>query len=221
MFFGAMDRKISKNQMKLGSNVVMTYTVPLKGILTNINMGYYVSILLVIEELKVKQMSNIIVTLIEMFQCGLLDKEPQDKVVRILTWDYFVPSLLANPYYKDLIKRAFGDDIFKPLSRFLFRPIPKIQAIIDNFKRDNFGKYTLGLQIRKIGINKLNDTQEDLFWECAINTTLDNADHYNIKWFLATDNPQTRDRAVREFGDKVVFYDVPIQRNTTDGVIGK
>ncbi len=44
-------------------------------------------------------------------------------------------------------------------------------SAVQQFKRDNFGDYTLGLQIRKVGINKLNDTQEDIFWDCALNAT--------------------------------------------------
>lgn len=101
------------------------------------------------------------------------------------------------------------------------RPTKKIQSVIDTFKRRNFGEYTLGLQIRKVGINKLNETQEDIFWNCAIQTTKDNADlRESVKWYLATDNYNTRQRAKEDFGDRIVTFDAPIQRNTTEGVVG-
>jgi hypothetical protein len=173
----------------------------------------------------------------EIFQCGLFAQEPSDQVVRIMTWEYFVPQMELNPYYRHLIRRVFQQDsgaaggnegivdVFTPLCRFLLRPVSEVRSRINKFKRDHFGDFTLGLQIRRVGINKLNETQEDIFWNCAVQTT---ADHIlesakkksaTVKWFLATDSPETRQRALEQFGDRVVINDAPISRNNSEGIV--
>ena len=53
----------------------------------------------------------------------------------------------------------FGDDMFGPLTRFLFRPTDEIQSIVDNFKREHFANYTvIGHQVRSLGMYELNTT---------------------------------------------------------------
>ena len=49
----------------------------------------------------------------EHFACDYYEEEPEQQVMRILTWDYFVPSMVLNPHYKDVVQRTFGDDIFR------------------------------------------------------------------------------------------------------------
>jgi hypothetical protein len=116
-----------------------------------------------------------------------------------------------------------GTDVFTPLARFLIRPIPSIQEKFNQFKLKHFGKYTLGLQIRRIGINKLSKEQEDIFLQCAASTQIEEAStlpEEDIKWFLATDNYETRNRTVREYGSKMAIRNVPIGRGDFEGVEG-
>jgi hypothetical protein len=94
--------------------------------------------------------------------------------------------------------------------------VDDIQSEIDKFKQENFGKFTLGLQIRRVGGSKLNDTQEDILWNCA--SEMSTIHHNDVVWFLATDNEATRQRALSEFGSKVKFYNKTISRADTEGI---
>lgn len=93
--------------------------------------------------------------------------------------------MAIHPLYRDFVKTYFGSDVFGPLSRFLFRPVPEIQTEIDSFIKDHFGKYTIGVQIRRVGGSKLNETQEDKIWQCAEEASL--VHHNRTVYFLTTD----------------------------------
>lgn len=86
----------------------------------------------------------------------------------------------------------FGNDVFGPLSRFLLRPAKDIQEEIDSFKEKYFNQSVVGLQIRRVGAQKLNDLQEEILWECA-----ENISSPDVKWFLATDNYATREYGIQ------------------------
>lgn len=160
----------------------------------------------------------------EMIQCRDFEYN-QAELVILHGWDYFVPNLALNPFYRDRIERLFPDgDIFKPLARFLLRPVASIQKTIDDFKSQHFGNYTVGLQIRQVGINKLNVTQERLFWEAALVSMQEKmlslgTVRLNVKWFLATDTLQVRKSALDRFPNWIVFRDVRIARDDPQSVI--
>lgn len=158
------------------------------------------------------------------FQCSNFDQHFTSSVIYFKTWDYFVPHILLNPFYRAemmLIFEENGTDVFHPLSNFLLRPIPSIQTRIDSFKKLYFGNYTLGLQIRRVGINKLNSTQEDLFIHCAaqVEESMEFLPSFKVRWFLATDNYKTRKRLKSMFGEKLIFQEAVIARNDTESVI--
>jgi hypothetical protein len=118
-----------------------------------------------------------------------------------------------------MLERIFErGDVFTPLARFLFRPLPSIRQRIQQFKEDNFGDYTIGLQIRRIGINKLNQSQEELFWEKAKELSAEK-EGKRVKWFLATDHYDTRRRAMNYYSNRIIFQNASIARNSEQTII--
>eukprot|EP01119_Soliformovum_irregulare_P004165 TRINITY_DN15180_c0_g1_i1.p1 TRINITY_DN15180_c0_g1~~TRINITY_DN15180_c0_g1_i1.p1 ORF type:complete len:457 (+),score=77.24 TRINITY_DN15180_c0_g1_i1:1-1371(+) len=160
----------------------------------------------------------------EMFQCQDFESSPEP-LIRMRGWDYFVPNMALNPFYRDRLTRIFKHgDIFRPLARFLIRPLPSIQHQIDKFIADQFGDHTIGLQIREIGINKLNVTQERLFWEAALVSMQERmlqskTTNIRFKWFLATDTVSLRNTSFSLFPNWITFRDVRIARDDPQSVI--
>ncbi|BDA51568.1 probable galactoside 2-alpha-L-fucosyltransferase [Coccomyxa sp. Obi] len=63
--------------------------------------------------------------------------------------DYLVPLLLSNPHYQGFFDEYFPlREVFHPLSRLLFRLHSRTEAAAQQFRKANFGPFTVGLQIR-------------------------------------------------------------------------
>lgn len=152
----------------------------------------------------------------EVFPCYDYNMYFPEDIVSIRADNYFAFIISLSPFYRDFVNDIFGSDIFGTISRFLFRPVPVIQKEIDNFKKQYFGKFTLGLHVRNIGGSKLNANQTNLLWQCAQN--IRSPKEEGVVWFLSTDNEQTRISAKSLFKDKVVFYNVPISRADPNGL---
>lgn len=98
-------------------------------------------------------------------------------------------------------------DIYKKQLRKL-KPIPKINKKIISFTEKNNINERIGLHIRKTdnGVgnkNKKYRTNEDWYFN-MIDTELDNNDQ--SKFFLATDNPESRLKIMERYGDKVISF---------------
>jgi hypothetical protein len=68
------------------------------------------------------------------------------RVVRILTWDYFMPALQLNPYYSSLLQtleRHSSQSLFSILARTLLRPTTQIQSTIDSFVDNKFQRFDI------------------------------------------------------------------------------
>jgi hypothetical protein len=65
---------------------------------------------------------------------------------------YFAPSILRNPHYREKLKDIFGDDPFGPVSRFLLTPSAGTSKLADNFRRSHLDdKFVVGMHIRVSG----------------------------------------------------------------------
>lgn len=59
--------------------------------------------------------------------------------------------LVANLHYARFFEMHFPTrEVFYPLSQFLFSLSPAVQKTVDNFQKERFGTFTIGLQIRKL-----------------------------------------------------------------------
>ena len=134
-------------------------------------------------------------------------KSNQIEIKLFRTFDtpwHFWNTIIKNDY--DLAWENFYD-IYKKQLRKL-KPIPKINKKIISFAEKNNINERIGLHIRKTdnGVsnkNKKYRTNEDWYFN-MIDMELDNNDQ--SKFFLATDNPESRLKIMERYGDKVISY---------------
>jgi hypothetical protein len=138
-------------------------------------------------------------------------------VINIHTDEYYAP-MFEHGYYRDTLREVFGDrEMFTQLAPFLFRMREEIQRDMEQFERENFGEEgcALGLQVRQDGIAGVNGTKDGLttkavHWSCGQQVLEDRSD-LTGKIFLAADVQKIRDEANEMFGDRIVFYPVPVR----------
>eukprot|EP00297_Palpitomonas_bilix_P009019 CAMPEP_0113895226 /NCGR_PEP_ID=MMETSP0780_2-20120614/17226_1 /TAXON_ID=652834 /ORGANISM="Palpitomonas bilix" /LENGTH=529 /DNA_ID=CAMNT_0000885995 /DNA_START=201 /DNA_END=1790 /DNA_ORIENTATION=- /assembly_acc=CAM_ASM_000599 len=154
------------------------------------------------------------------FYCKNLKNEFKEDMLRIKSWDFFGPGIVTNPNHAQAIREAFGEDWYGTISRWLIRPIPSLREEIRKFVRDNFdGRYVVGLQIRKVGMNKLSEDQVKRFFSCAEATRImANEPSDNTFYFIAADNAQTREAAKKKYGAKAIQLGSKVDRASTRGV---
>eukprot|EP00756_Hemistasia_phaeocysticola_P000008 Hpha_TRINITY_DN10008_c0_g1::TRINITY_DN10008_c0_g1_i2::g.84018::m.84018/K13681/FUT; xyloglucan fucosyltransferase len=76
---------------------------------------------------------------------------PSPRQITLSMNQYSAPYLLWNPHYRPALQAIFGNDLdlFTPVARFLFRPVPELQKLRDEYMAQNFkGKRVAGLQVR-------------------------------------------------------------------------
>uniref|UniRef100_A0A7S1IHW2 Uncharacterized protein n=1 Tax=Eutreptiella gymnastica TaxID=73025 RepID=A0A7S1IHW2_9EUGL len=137
--------------------------------------------------------------------------------ISIRTNQYMVPYMFYNPHYHDDLVDIFGDDIFHPITRMLFRPIQELIQARDAFVAQHFANsYVVGLQIRSghdFTSNFMDERAFRLYGDCAVNSTPVER-RKDLKYFVATDTPQGRKAARQYLGDQVFFYkDFQISNN--------
>eukprot|EP00003_Mantamonas_plastica_P019359 TRINITY_DN316_c0_g2_i2.p2 TRINITY_DN316_c0_g2~~TRINITY_DN316_c0_g2_i2.p2 ORF type:complete len:253 (-),score=91.46 TRINITY_DN316_c0_g2_i2:935-1693(-) len=133
------------------------------------------------------------------------------------------PLVTNNPRYRDNLKKVFGDDVYGPLARFIMKPSKRAKEIVDSFKAQHFGKFTIGLQMR-IDVHNMGGQDaideakkwEKLYFGCATQIQEeDNLPPEDTKFFVAADNVGTRDRAIEKYGrDKVIFVEDSFKSQT-------
>lgn len=108
--------------------------------------------------------------------------EMEEKIIFIETDEYYLPLMLHNPFYKDILRNSFKNDIFGILLRFLLKPNLEILKMMDNFQCD------LGLQMRTKGLNGPRDLNYflNLFNNCSMNFKRDNV-------YIASDSDEMID----------------------------
>lgn len=151
--------------------------------------------------------------LLDPFLCANVSEYYQSvPVINLHTDEYYTP-MFEHGYYHDALREVFGDkEIFTEVAPFLFRVREEIQVKMDKFAQDEFGDAgcALGLQVRQDGIGGVNGTKA-VHWSCGQELLNERADLSGGKIFLASDVQVTRDEAKELFGDRVVFYPVPVR----------
>lgn len=138
-------------------------------------------------------------------------------VLHVHTDEYYAP-LFEHGHYRDTLQELFGDrEPFTHVAPFLFRVRADIQRELEQFERENFGEEgcALGLQVRQDGIAGVNGTKDGLttkavHWACG-QQVLDARADLTGKIFLAADVQRIRDEAHERFGERIVFYPVPVR----------
>ena len=125
--------------------------------------------------------------------------------------------LAHNKYFRQKICKLIGADIFGTLFRKLLKPKREIMKQIELFKSQfQRSDRVIGLQIRKMEGNSIDDNQLDVFLRCA--KTLSNGAK-DPKYFISTDNIQTKSHAMNLLGqNQVIIHDDEVNRDTVNGM---
>ena len=135
---------------------------------------------------------------------------------------YFAPSILRNPHYREKLKDIFGDDYFGPVSRFLLAPSAGTSKLADDFRRTHMdGKFVVGMHIRVSGgWGLVGDPDEwmELFAKAAraANTKDTNPKQRQVVWFIAVD----QDPKKKEFMAKYT-HEPGVVVVSTESVFGR
>jgi hypothetical protein len=65
-----------------------------------------------------------------------------------VTYDWYAPNVLVNPYHGEDIWEILPINYYQILFNYVFRLEASAQKIVDDFKRDHFGEFTIGIQVR-------------------------------------------------------------------------
>ncbi|KAG2377601.1 hypothetical protein C9374_009117 [Naegleria lovaniensis] len=153
-------------------------------------------------------------------------------IIEITSNQYFLPLLYQfNPYHSALLHLMFRDaDMFGPLSRFLYHPLPSIQQKIDKYleehdiyssphlleNRRQGNTVMYGIQIRRNENEKQMDwfreKHEKYFWQACRQELLSKHNqlfpNQDYKIMVISDNITVVDHAKMEFGhDKILHYE--------------
>lgn len=98
----------------------------------------------------------------------------------------------------------------------IFKPIDEIEKIINDNKR-RFGKYTVGVHIRRTdNINSIKNSKIELFYEKIDSLFMENPD---AKVFLCTDDVKTKEEIITKWGsEKIITYNSTLSRNSYKGI---
>lgn len=127
----------------------------------------------------------------ETFFCGDLQAiYGSHAVIGMNINQYFAPSILRNPHYKEKLQDIFGDDYFGPASRFLLTPSASTSKLVDDFRREHMdGKFVVGMHIRTAGSWGLIGDWMEVFANAgrAANNKDTNGKQRPVVWFIAVD----------------------------------
>ena len=84
------------------------------------------------------QVSNRFPDVMEKIMCEDLHEALPMKVISMKAWDTYVPLLMLNPHYKDIVLNTFGMSPFRPLSNFVLRPVESIEQSAAQFAKQHF-----------------------------------------------------------------------------------
>ena len=137
---------------------------------------------------------------------------------------YFAPSILRNPHYREKLKDIFGDDYFGPVSRFLLTPSASTSKLADDFRRAHLdGKFVVGMHIRVAngrdwGLVGNPDEWMELFARAAraANTRETNPKQRQVVWFLAVDQDPKKKEFMAKYASEPGVVIV-----STDSVFGR
>lgn len=99
----------------------------------------------------------------------------------------------------------------------LFKPVSSILDVIKSVT-DHYSDNTIGLHIRRTdNVQAIAHNDISSFEDC-INKELESVS--NTKFYLATDDIEVKKYLKEKYGDAIISLDLPLNRNTLDGMKG-
>lgn len=152
--------------------------------------------------------------------CKNLSKYYTGDAVTVRTNQFLGPYMYHNPHYETaLLELANGVDVFHLVATFLFRAKKELLQERDQFIKQHFSGWVVGLQVRTghdFTDNFMKDEDWNLYKSCALQTA---PDPQNVKFFVATDTQKGRDVALRLFGsNNTLFFGKFLLSNHPRGV---
>ena len=143
--------------------------------------------------------------------------DANEQLIIIKSTQWFAPVLAHNQHFRSQVCSMIGHDIFGTLFNKLFKPSDDILSKINSLKKEFLkSDKVIGLQIRKIEGNSIDDSQFDVFLRCAKSLSIGAK---NPKYFISTDNINTKVYASKLLGQsQVIMHNDSIDRGTTDGI---
>eukprot|EP01116_Phalansterium_solitarium_P019912 TRINITY_DN5728_c0_g3_i1.p1 TRINITY_DN5728_c0_g3~~TRINITY_DN5728_c0_g3_i1.p1 ORF type:complete len:508 (+),score=177.98 TRINITY_DN5728_c0_g3_i1:98-1621(+) len=133
-----------------------------------------------------------------------------------LTYDFYAPNILINPFHGEKVLQNLPRNYFQVIFDYLFKLAPELQEEVDNFKREHFGKFTVGIQIRA-PTHTHKDPQKkdhqgfpvpalDLFAQMAeqLGRFQGEAAYEDVVWFVGTQNVKLIEKLQSSYGSKKV-----------------
>jgi len=140
------------------------------------------------------------------------------KVVQLSSWEYFVPLLLANEHFYDLLNDELlnrpGEELFALLANFVVRPVPRVIFAIDRFKE----RYFENNYVVSVEITTQTETWEPMsaehqrnFFTVAATTSSEaletmqaKGDSRGIVLFIVTDDEESISNQMQQLGENGV-----------------
>ncbi|EFC44963.1 predicted protein [Naegleria gruberi] len=151
-------------------------------------------------------------------------------IIEVTSNQYYLPLLIQyNPFYHTLLNTMFPDaDMFGPLSRFLYHPLPSIQHRVDKYLTDHniYISNTLlgnkkqgntvmyGIQIRRNENEKqidwFREKHEKFFWKACRDELISKHNkrfpNMDYKIMVISDNVTVVEHAKNEFGQNRILH---------------
>ena len=113
-----------------------------------------------------------------------------------------------------------GHEVFHPLSRFLFRLHPRTEAAAQQFRKANFGPFTVGLQVRTQKPLGTGIADPAVSQYCTLARALrlkQNVPDDQIRFFVATDSEKALAEIRRTLGpERVVSMDGRVDKGAKE-----
>eukprot|EP01116_Phalansterium_solitarium_P024205 TRINITY_DN879_c0_g2_i1.p1 TRINITY_DN879_c0_g2~~TRINITY_DN879_c0_g2_i1.p1 ORF type:complete len:480 (+),score=146.26 TRINITY_DN879_c0_g2_i1:128-1567(+) len=161
----------------------------------------------------------------------------KDEMVSIIyTYDYYAPNILVNPFHGEEVLANLPTNYFQLAFVYLFKIKPELAEEVEKFKREKFGGYTVGIQIRHPSwimsdVKNRTDHQGfpvpplDLYAQMAeqLARFQNQVPYDEVVWFVASQKVELIQRLVDAYGPKkIVFVNATISttfENNREGQI--
>ncbi|KNC97034.1 uncharacterized protein SPPG_07432 [Spizellomyces punctatus DAOM BR117] len=122
-------------------------------------------------------------------------------------FDYSAPLLQANPHYRAILQEWFPDGrIFYHVMRRFISIHSDIMAKVHSFKYSHFGKYTIGIHVRRLK-NEKTVPQIRTYADVALQVAMQSGVALDdIRFFVAADSPSARQELSSMLGKHRVIY---------------
>lgn len=143
---------------------------------------------------------------------------PKDKrIVALSSTQFFAPVIALNPHLRDKVCELFGSNMFETVAPYLLKLKPELEKRKNDWKAAkgwHNSSEVVSIHIRRLEGFGVPDTTCDSYLRCA--NAVSKTD--NVKYFVATDHIETRERFQSILGDKMLHWESVFDRSSTAGI---